>query len=358
MAKRKLTQEDVKAAVLGGALLGGGGGGWMDSGHTMGNLALEVGSPSLITLDELADDDLLVTVALVGAPAAQDRYLEPVHYVRAIQQLQAHLGRKISGILTNENGAGTTVNGWFQSALLDIPIVDAPCNGRAHPTGVMGSAGLDQVEGYVSVQSAVGGRAERYVETLVSGALATCSSVIRKVSVEAGGLVAVARNPITVQYAREHCAVGAIEQAIRLGHRMLSQWERGGAAVIEAAMDELGGTIITEGTVDAVELRTEGGFDVGFVQVNSYEMTFWNEYMTLEHGGQRLGTFPDLIMTLDAATGRPLVTAEIVTGQHVVVVNVPRERLLLGAGMRDPRLFVPVEEIVNKPILSYVFETN
>ncbi|MFM1655095.1 DUF917 domain-containing protein [Brevibacillus sp. B_LB10_24] len=355
MARRLLTQEDANAAVIGGAVLGGGGGGWIDQGETIGKLAVEMGTPSLITPDELNDDDLLVTVALVGAPAAKDQYVKPVHYVQAIEQLQTYLGKEIAGIITNENGAGTTVNGWIQSAILGIPVVDAPCNGRAHPTGVMGSVGLDRLPGYTSVQTAVGGYQERFVEMVISGSLSTCASMVRKVSVEAGGLVAVARNPFTVGYAKKHCAVGAIEQAINLGKRMLEKQQQGGRAVIEAVVDYLGGQIVTEGTVETVELKTEGGFDVGFVKLGSYEMTFWNEYMTLEHNGQRLGTFPDLIMTLDLATGRPIITAEISQGQDVAVISVPKEKLSLGAGMRDQALFKPVEEIVNKEIISYVF---
>lgn len=355
MASYMLSTDDVAAAVLGGAMLGGGGGGWMQQGTDLGLLALNVGAPRLVTLDELQDDDLLATVALVGAPSAKERYLKPVHYVRAIELLQKRLDRKIAGIMTNENGPGTTVNGWFQAAMLQIPCVDAPCNGRAHPTGIMGSIGLHQNPDYVSIQAAVGGKDEKYVELVTAGSLAKCAALVRSASVEAGGLVAVARNPITVRYAREHCAVGAIRQTIELGQAMQQQWQSGGEAVTRAAMEYLGGEIIFEGRVETVTLKTVGGFDVGTITTGDVELTFWNEYMTLEQSGKRLATFPDLIMTVDRQSGQPLVTAQIQEGHDILLVRVPKERLILGAGMRDPVLFQPVEKAVNKTVIPYVF---
>ncbi|WP_328286002.1 DUF917 family protein [Brevibacillus agri] len=94
----------LEAAVYGGAVLGGGGGGWIEDGLETGRLALEVGSPLLVTADEMNDDDLLATVALVGAPAAENQYVKPIHYVRALQLLEKTIGQPIKGIITNETG--------------------------------------------------------------------------------------------------------------------------------------------------------------------------------------------------------------------------------------------------------------
>ena len=77
--------------------------------------------------------------------------------------------------------------------------------------------------------------------------------------------------------------------------------------------------------------------------------------MTLEIDGQRLATFPDLLTTLDAATGRPISTADMKEGLQVAVLQAPRCNLLLGAGMRDPALFAVAEQAVGKPLVSHVF---
>ncbi|MFD2170451.1 DUF917 domain-containing protein [Tumebacillus lipolyticus] len=352
MARIALDSAMMEAAVYGGAVLGGGGGGWIEDGMETGRLALEVGSPQLYTADEMNDEDLLATVALVGAPAAEDQYVKPMHYVRALQLLEKTIQQPIKGIITNENGAGTTVNGWFQAAVTGLPVIDLPCNGRAHPTGTMGAMNLHQVDGYISHQAAVGGKDERYHEVCVSGHLQQAAGLVRKLSVEAGGLVVVARNPISVSYAREHGAQGAILQAIEVGQALLSAK---GEAAIEAVCQKLGGRVITAGLVDEFELTTAGGFDVGRVVIKGHEMTFWNEYMTLEHKGERLGTFPDLIMTLDAQTAKPIVSAALEKGQKLAVIHVPKERLILSATMRNRELLAAVESAVHKEILSYVF---
>ena len=67
----ELSLRAVEAAAWGGAFLGGGGGGWPANGLSSGRLALEVGSPRLVPLGELPADALVVTVSMVGAPAAR-----------------------------------------------------------------------------------------------------------------------------------------------------------------------------------------------------------------------------------------------------------------------------------------------
>ena len=128
--KRTLTSDDIEAAVYGGAILGGGGGGFIEPGLRTARLALQVGSPQLWSVDEFDEDVLSATVALVGAPAAPNALVQPAHLIRALDLLQSQLpGGRVAAINTNENGAETTVNGWFHSALTGVPVIDLACNG-------------------------------------------------------------------------------------------------------------------------------------------------------------------------------------------------------------------------------------
>jgi DUF917 family protein len=351
-----MDREVVQSAAYGGALLGGGGGGSISEGLQLGQLALEVGRPRLVNLDELGDEAILITVSAVGAPAAKDQYLEPIHYVQALQLLIEHLDDPVAGLITNENGGLATLNGWFQSAVTGIPVVDAPCNGRAHPTGAMGSMGLDGVDGYVSQQAVVGGdpNAHRHVRFYAEGSLDSVAHLVRQAAVEAGGLIAVARNPVTVAYARERAAPGALRQATEIGRALLAAESPLDAA--QAACHLLGGEVVCQASVQRVAIQTQGGFDVGQIELQGgYVLTFWNEYMTLEREGQRLATFPDLIATLSTDEIRPLTSAEIKDGQEVYLIQVPKEGLRLGAGMRRPELFQIAEEAVGKEMVRYVF---
>ena len=356
MAELIMDQELVEAAVIGGAVLGGGGGGSMAWGRELAQLAVRMGTVRLVDIDAMDDEAILFTVSAVGAPAAKEAMVKPVGYVRAVELLTEKAQIKADGLITNECGGTATINGWLQSAILGIPVVDAPCNGRAHPTGAMGSMGLHAKEGYISYQTAAGGDpAEgRYLELFVQGNIERAAALVRQAAVQAGGLVAVARNPIDAGYVKKNGAPGAVRQSITLGQAMLAARPKGGTAVVEAAAEVLGGQIVETGAVEKVELVTAGGFDSGRVTLGSFELTFWNEYMTLEKDGTRLGTFPDLIMTLDKSTGTPVSSADIHEQQEVAILYVPRANLLLGAGMFSPELLVAAEKVTGKNVIDYL----
>lgn len=357
----KLTAQHAEAAVLGGAVLGGGGGGALRDGLESALLALRMGDIALTPLAALDDSQVILTASAVGAPAAKERYIRPAYYIRTVELFRQRFGLEPEGIITNECGGNATVNGWLQAAVLNMPLLDASCNGRAHPTGIMGSLGLHQDKEYVSQQIAVGGDPAigRYIELAVNGSLESAAAMVRNASIQAGGLVAVARNPVMAGYAKKNAAVGAISQCIELGQAMVTAKEKNVRLVAAAAAEYLQGSIIACGQIASVTLETRGGFDVGTVRVEDpvkqLEMTFWNEYMTAEIDGERLGTFPDLIATIDAKTGRPLSTADIAVGQQVAVLWVHRDKLLLGAGMRDPALFIAAEQAIGRPLIPYVF---
>jgi len=353
----QLGPDDLEAAVLGGALLGGGGGGTIAEGRRLGRVAFEVGRPTLIPVGALPPQALVATVSLVGAPAAPEACVEPRDLVRALDLLVARLEAPLAGLIGSENGGAATVNGWLQSAASGLPLVDAPADGRAHPTGDLGGLALEQVPGYVSLQAAAGGsRARgRAVELHVRAPLALANQIVRAAAVAAGGLLAVARNPVQAAYLETHAAVGALSQALALGRLLREALPRGPHAVAEAACRALGGTVVIEAPLSHLERRSEGGFDVGCARAGDVELSIWNEYLTLEREGTRLATFPDLIATLDAATGLPVTSAELELGRHVIVLTAPARALKLGAALRIPDHYAPLERAVGKAIRCFAF---
>lgn len=352
----KLNKEMLKYALVGGTILGGGGGGSKELGNASGSIALEYGDLHLIDISEMDDNELIVTASAVGAPAAIDKFVKPRDYVRTIEILQENTGLKIGGIITNENGGAATINGWIQAAILNIPLIDAPCNGRAHPTGTMGSMGLNNVHGFTSHQAYAGGNPElgNRVEGFISADIFKASTMVRQAAVQAGGLVAVARNIVDAKYIKENGAIGGVSHAIETGKRFYEGFENSPKAAIEAVVEYLNGEVVVEGLVSNFELVTKGGFDVGKVVVDGIEMTFWNEYMTLEKGNKRLYTFPDLIMSFDKESGMPMTTAEIHKGMNIVIIATKKENIKLGVGMHDLNLLKEIEPIVNKEIVKYI----
>lgn len=346
--KRKLDRDGAIAAVWGGAVLGGGGGGHIDAGLGAAELALDVGPVELWSLDELDGGDLAATVALVGMPSSPTSLVLPEHGVRAFELLAARMpaGRRPVAINTNENGPETTVNGWYQAAVTGLPVLDFACNGRAHPTGLMGAMGLHRLPGYVSQQGFAGGDEAHYLEGTVSGGLESASTLVSQASIDAGGFIAVCRNPVTIDYAGAHGARGAISAALDLGTVLL---ERG----VSALVDRMGGRIVAEGRIDRYQCQARDGLDVGELVLDDSAGTvlrFVNEYMLVEQGDDTVARFPDLICTF--VDGRPAVSARMEPGLEVAVVVVPRERLLLSGTMAMRDLYRPVERLIGRPVFQ------
>ncbi len=347
------SEKEVEAYVLGGAVLGGGGGGSISSGLEVGNLAIKIAPVEILEPKEVDPKGIVVTVSAVGVQSKGE--FRPWHHVRAVELLQ-NVGLSIDALISSECGAFSTVNGWLQAAILGIPVLDCPCDGRAHPTGLMGCMGLHRLENYISLQSAVGGGSSRRdaVEVIVSGKLETVNRIIRLISIEAGGVVAVSRNPVTSQYALENGAPGALEFAFRVGEAMLAAGD--GVSRVKAAISVLDGDIVCEGRVVEYRLMRTGGFDVGSIIVEDsagkkFEVTFVNEYMTLEVDGERLATFPDIINLFDVESGYPLISSEVREGRRVLICKVNWDRLILGAGLKDSKLYEPIERVLGKKLL-------
>jgi uncharacterized protein len=352
---RALDHQAVEAAVAGGSVLAAGGGGWVEHGYLVGRTAVSYGTPRLATLDEIAGDATIATVTAIGAPAASDWEMRPGDYVRALRLLTEALEEPVVGTITAQNGSSTTCNGWIQSAVLGTLVIDAAGDGRAHPTGKMGSLGLAADPDYRTVQAAAGGNRaqDRYLEVVTRGTVRHTANVLRTAAVASGGFIAAARNPLPAAYVREHGAVGAISFALRLGEALLGADPRDAEAVIDAITSTLGGRILGRGNVRRKRLRTVGGFDVGGLQVGELELAFVNEYMTAEAAGQRLATFPDVITTLSARGGRPVSIADLREGMEVAVLAVDKSRVPLGAGVREPSVYPEVEDMLGKPLADY-----
>jgi hypothetical protein len=353
-----LDEKAIKDLVIGGCILGGGGGGSLKEGLKMGELAIQSGLPKIIQLNDINDEDIILTVSAVGAPSAENQFILPIDFVETISLIEKQSGFKTKAIITNENGGLATVNGLFQSAITGIPVLDVACNGRAHPTGVMGSMGLNTDSDYKTIQAAVGGEpgTSYRLKQLIEGDINSTSKLVRQMSVLAGGLVAVARNPVSKEYLKKNGARGAISHAYDVGraHNLGENPDQ----KINNVVDVLNGKIVAEGTVSLLEFQTIDGFDVGKVTIEdgdySYSLTIWNEYITCDKGHNRIGTFPDLIMTFDAETGMPVTSSEIKEDLKIVVIYADKKNLRLGEGMRIKENYKQVEEVVQKDIVSYI----
>ena len=351
---RELTPDDALNAVWGGSVLACGGGGWVDHGLLMGELATRVGRPVLCSADELDDRDIVVTVTAIGAPASPNLEIRPLDYVRALQLVAGELDRPVAAVMTAQNGSSTTLNGWIQSAVLKVRVLDAAGDVRAHPTGKLGAMGLTTRPGYETVQAVAGGNRELCggLEVVVRGQVVATSDVLRDVCVRAGGFIAAARHPVEASYVKEHSALGAIGYALSLGAAMRAA--PSATAVIGAAIEATGGRVVAQGPVHEVDpLTTAGGFDHGASSVGGHVVRYLNEYMTVDVDGQRVATYPDVIATLSLEDGRPVSIAQMTEGREVALFVVDQSRVPLSSSTRDRFALEEVERIMGVALIGY-----
>jgi uncharacterized protein len=239
--------------------------------------------------------------------------------------------------------------------VLGTLVVDAAGDGRAHPTGKMGSFGLAADDDYETVQAVAGGnRAERrYLECVTRGTVRHTANVLRTASDQSGGFISCARNPLPASFVAKHGAVGAISFALSLGEAILAAEPEGPQRMIDVTADHLRGEILVTGPVRSRVLRTENAFDIGTIVVGELELGFVNEYLTAESGGERLGTFPDVMATLSLQTGRIISIADLREGDEVAVLHVPKANVPLGDGVREPSVYPEVEAMLGKPLAQY-----
>jgi DUF917 family protein len=356
---RKLTYEDAVDGIWGGSVLACGGGGWVSHGELMAGAATQAGAPVLASVDEISDNALVVTVTAIGAPGAPDWEIQPQDYVNALQLVMDRCPSPVVAVLTAQNGASTTINGWIQSATLGVKVLDAAGDVRAHPTGKLGGMGLTDRLDYRTVQAVAGGNRKLHGELklVTEGSIVTTSNVLRDVSVRVGGFIAAARNPVEAAWVKKHAAIGAITYALDLGRAMRAAAPSGARAVIDAACKETGGTIIAEGPARITRpMRTHGGFDHGSFTVDGLELRYLNEYMTADRGRARVATYPDVITTMSMKTGRPATISEIREGDDLAVFHVHRRHLPLSSSTRDRIALAEVEEIMGVELIKPVEE--
>ncbi len=357
--KRVLTADDVEFAVKGGSVFACGGGGWPEHGRELGNLAVTIGRPELVSIDEVEDSAWIATAAAIGAPGGlTDWQMLGVDYITAVKLLQDALGAPLYGLMIGQNGMSSTVNAWLPAAVLGVKVIDAVGDVRAHPTGDMGSIGLAG-RPEATLQTAAGGNRKRnaYMEATLRGATAKISPVLRAAADAAGGFIASCRNPISAGYVRDHAALGGISLALSLGQTIAEAERRGGAAVLDAICAHLHGEIIFSGRVIAKTLEyTRAAFDVGQIRIDSGReqavVHVMNEYMAIDAPSGRLATYPDVITTF-SADGTPVSAGRLQVGADIHVLRVAKQHLPLSASVTDRSVYPIVDEALGIDVASY-----
>jgi len=354
--------DKIERLVLGSAFLGGGGGGDLWGAMELGKQLIGLGAIEIRSIEGLDPGSLIVTTSVVG-PQSVDTHVRTSllsNLVRSVRLLENVLGEPIDGLISSEIGAMNTISPFPASIILGIPVIDAPCNGRAHPTVLMGSMGLHRLPGYVSMLSASWGRVGTPYngQVLIKGSLEEVLSVLRSI-VAIRGSVATARNPVRADYVARNAAPGSISLALDIGG-LISVYRYDPEDLSYRIAKRFSGTVIEDCVVVEKFSEIREGLDYGRVAVRcgdkELELVYANEYMYLESSGSVISVFPDLISTIDLSSGLPVISKDLSRGSRFNIVIISYRNLKLGSGVRYPESYDQVIKAIGRDIRAYLKE--
>lgn len=362
----KLTLTSLKDIAFGANFLGCGGGGHtylteLQLTHEMNQGA----SISIISVDQLQDDDLAVAVGRMGAPSVQkEKYPNGGEGVQGLAQIEKLLGRPVTAIFPIEIGGQNGLSAFLLAARTGLPVVDCDGMGRAFPEAHMVSFHI------------MGCKASPVVLTDERG---TCISLDlvdnrdeerlgRVLTVAMGGSCHVIDYPLSGREVKQF----AMRDSLSIAHGIGSAVRHAKSNhqdIFDALFDHLRDVegyqqvfCLFGGKIIDLQRRIEEGFSKGTVVIQSVEDTsdlmeieIQNENLLARHNQRVVAMVPDIISILDTETAETINTENLRYGQRVTVVatRVP-DLLRLPEALRivGPTAFAldmdyqPVEQLI------------
>lgn len=355
---RQLDEQAIEDIAAAAPILGAGGGGDPFIGKLMALQAVkEYGPVSLIEVDEVPDDALVVPSAMMGAPTVLVEKIpngdEPLW---AFELLKNYLGRDIFATLSIEAGGLNSMIPLALAARLNLPVVDADGMGRAFPELQMVSFTLAGVSSTPMSMSD-----EKGNKVLLNTVTNEYSEKFARVlTVEMGGSAMIAIYPMLGKDLKRGAIKGTMSLAESIG-RAIREAPLKNENPLQKVIEITQGHLLFKGKIVDVERSTAGGFVRGtafFEGIEEYknrklEIDFQNENLVARCDDRVLASVPDLISVLDPDTGKPITTEMLKYGYRGVVIGMPCDqkwRTKEGLKLVGPRYFgydldyIPIEE--------------
>jgi uncharacterized protein len=343
-----VSADDLRSLAIGTGILGTGGG-----THpyfellNIEKLYREGRRVSLISPDDLADDDLVAELGFMGAPlVTKERLPDPRHTLKPVEMMRQATGADFRAVMAGEVGAENGVLPFLVAALLGLPVVDADCMGRAFPEMQMSSFVIRGLPLYPFAMADI--RDNEILMTKAAGPL-WVERINRRLCTEMGAIAATCRPPRTGRQIKDHAVHGSVSRAIRLGGAV-RRARKAHTDPIATVMESEDGLLLFRGKVIDVARQTTAGFVRGRATIEghddfagrSFDVDFQNEFTIGWIDGVLRVMVPDLICILDADTGEAIGTETIRYGLRVGIVAIAAADVLTspeGLAYVGPRAF-------------------
>ncbi|QIZ38599.1 DUF917 domain-containing protein [Saccharopolyspora sp. ASAGF58] len=333
-----LTNDDLPDLARGAAVLGTGGGGDPLVGRLLVEQALDEGHRvEVVEADELADSDLVISTAMMGAPTVVIEKLpagdEAVHSLR---RLEAHLGRTAIATIPMECGGLNSMIPLVVAARANIPVVDGDGMGRAFPELQMETFGVYGVPGSPLAVSNEHG----YSAVIDTGEdNHQMESFARAVTIRMGGAAYIAEYSMSGADVKRTAIPGTLTLACDLGRtiRLAREAHRDPFDALRGHLAETiyrFGTVLMRGKIVDVERSVADGFTAGVAKIDAFDsddtmsIHFRNENLVAYRNDEVVAIVPDLITVLDAETAQPITTDGMRYGQRVAVYGISTPEIM------------------------------
>ncbi len=363
---RKIGLDEIEDIALGAALLGSGGGGDPYIGKLIAMAAIkECGPITMLSVDEVADDDLIVPIAMMGAPTILcEKGINGNEYQVLYDMVSQFYGKKIKAFMPIEAGGVNSMLPFAAAARLNLPLIDADGMGRAFPelqmvTFTMGGISatpmaLTDEKGNTCMFKTI---TNKWTEELA-----------RAVTMSCGGSVCVSLYALDGAALKKYGIRDIVTRSQEIGEAIrLIQSADDMQSAEEQFKKVTQGHILFRGKIVDVLRETKGAFNLGDVVLegisefkgNQAKVSFQNENLVAFVNDQVKATTPDLISLVDSETFYPVTTDAVKYGKRVFVVAMPCDdmwRTPAGLELVGPKYFgydaeyVPVEERVAKEV--------
>lgn len=360
----RIELEDTRDFARGAAFLGTGGGGDPYIGRLLLEQSIRRNGPArVLRVTDLADDDLVIPIAGMGAPTV---IIEKIIGFRegecALRTLEARLGRQATAVMSAEIGGLNALYPVAIASHLGLPVVDADGMGRAFPELQMVSFNI------YGQKIAPAVLCDEHLDTVTfeSDDNARVERLARPVVVPMGGLGMMALFPMSGK-AVKACAIRdtlglalGIGRAIGAARRSHTDPFEGLYAYLRTTEYYRHCRTLFDGKIVDLKRETQRGWAIGNVVLEALSgagqmvVTFRNEFLQARLDGRTVAIVPDLISILDRETAEPITTENLKYGQRVRVVGAsvppimrsPEALAVFGPqafGLSEP--FTPVETL-------------
>jgi len=352
-AAARLGREALQRLIRGASVLGtGGGGSYSLARAIVDDLDRRSLQPTLLAADALRPDMLGVSTVILGGGLSQAQIdampmiVDAPASLRAALMLERHLGRRFDFVFPIEIGPQNTMEAVRLAALLDVPLLDGDCAGRAvpemHQTTLSGF-------GIPLAPYAVATFRDDLLLVAGVGGEERNEALCRAIAIASGGVICVSGFSVTAAALQPALIRGTPARCIDIGADIGSEPGRGDFPAGRLA-SKLGGRIAFEGSVARFDIDTAGGFFRGVLVLagidafagEHYRIGIQNEFMWGWRGDVLDVQCPDLLCVVDAASGLGKVTYgngfenAIRQGERLAVLHVPADPVWTDGRIANP----------------------